>query len=189
MLPGILHFPVPGEVQFTDGRHDLEPGAADDEIEPELVVTLTRAPVAYGRCTLLPGDLHHFFCNERAGKGSPHGVAFVRAVRLYRREDMFPHKPVPYVDGIMAVGHLSAFSGCNVNLFVPLADMHGNRDHAVILVPFLQERDADGGVKPPGICKNYGAFSHDGPPVRVTTLYRLALSGYMFEGATVAFAK
>ena len=63
----VIDLPVAGEVEFADRCNNFEPCPADNEIEPELVVSFPRAAMADRGCALLPGYLHDFFCNEGSG--------------------------------------------------------------------------------------------------------------------------
>ncbi|OPX71492.1 MAG: hypothetical protein A4E38_01007 [Methanoregulaceae archaeon PtaB.Bin108] len=161
----IPDLPVTGQVQLPYGGNNLETCHPEDKVEPKLIVPLPRTSVCNGGRTFQSRDFCNLFGDERAGEGGSHRVPLVGSVCPDCREDVFIHEFLPGIDGIVLVCEFFPFLGGDPDLLITLADIDCYRNYPVKIVSFLQERDADGGVEPAGICHYNGSFSHSLTPV------------------------
>ena len=137
MLFCVPDLPVTGQVLFADRRNDVKAGCADNKIEPELIIALSCTAMGNSGCLLFLCDLYHFFCDQGPGERGAHRVTLVGSVCLDRRKDVLLNKPFPHVYRIMAIGKFPAFFRGLLDLLIPLADIDCNRDHAIVVIPFL----------------------------------------------------
>ncbi|KAF5032407.1 hypothetical protein DSECCO2_617550 [anaerobic digester metagenome] len=148
VLGGVFDLPLAGQVLLADRGDHLESGGADDEVEPQLVVALAGAPVRHRGGALLLRNPDALLRYHRAGERGAHRVALVRPVRPDRGEDTLADEPLTGVDRVVFVGDALSLLGRHPDVGLSLTDVHRDCHDAVVVIPFLQERDADRGVEP-----------------------------------------
>ncbi len=122
---------------FTHRSDDVKSVHAEDVVEPKLVISFSRASVTDRGCIFLFCDLYDLFCDDRAGEGRAHRIAFVECVRLDCREHMVFDKCVLQVKGEMFVCDEVSFVGRHFYFAFGLADICRDRDHTVVSVHVL----------------------------------------------------
>ena len=137
MLLGIGDLPVSGKVQLTDRCNNLKTGHAEDEIEPELVVSFSGAPVGDTVRPFFHGHTDDLFRDQGPGKRRTHGISLVGPVRPDCREHVLVDELLPGIDGIMLVGEFLPFLGGHRDLIVPLSHIDRDSDHPVKPVPLF----------------------------------------------------
>ncbi len=93
-----------------------------------------------GDCSHPLCHLHHLFCNEGAGDGCAQHVSLVAAVGFNQWKDVLLHE-LPF--GIHSVVLVCDCSGFLFSLgYIWLPNIHHDRNHMVIAISLLQQRDA-----------------------------------------------